>query len=122
MWSHAVTGRVIPDPLAFAAERRRRRLVVVAAKVKSHTQSHVLRRQMMELHRVVEIVGSVEGYEVATLCIPEIDVAVGQFERDVAVKLVGNAGVQSPGKIPFAERAAEGIAATQGAIAAIDTN
>jgi len=66
----------------------------------------------MEFHRVVEIVGAGERDEVAALGIAEVDVSIGELERDITIKLVGETGMQRPREIPFAGGAAKGVAAS----------
>src|SRR5674476_649130 len=66
---------------------------------------------MVEFHRVVDVVGAVERDKVAAARLAEIDVAVGELERDVLRQLVGKTGVQRPGKTPRTGGAAKGVAA-----------
>ena len=58
-----------------------------------------------------ELARDIKSGKVAALRIAEIDVPVRKLDRDIAPELICEAGVQRPGKIPLAERAAEGIAA-----------
>jgi len=68
---------------------------------------------MVEFHRIEEVVGAGEGDEVATLRIAQVDIAVGKLERNIAINLVGETGMQRPREIPFAGGAPEGVATSK---------
>src|SRR4029079_8850422 len=74
-----------------------------------HAQPDVLRRQVIELHRIVEIVGPIKHDEVAAARVSEIDIAIRELDRRVAPDLVSQAGVQGPREIPFARAVRIGV-------------
>src|SRR6478752_1795384 len=69
---------------------------------------------MMEFHRIVEIVGAVESDDITALRIAEVDISVGELDRGVAPKLIGQTGMQRPREIRLARRAGVGVAAAAG--------
>ena len=60
-----------------------------------------MRAQPLERRRVVVLVGAGIGDEVAGNGVPERHISVGEFDREILRHLVGQTGVQRPGKAPL---------------------
>jgi hypothetical protein len=62
----------------------------------------VVRRDVLEVHRVVDGIGAVEGHDVAGDAVAEMDVAIRELEGQVRRRLVGQTRMQRPGEVPLA--------------------
>src|SRR5882757_2070122 len=110
------TARENPAPLrlvksvgrsALADQRRRGRRRHVAAGP-AYAELDVLRGQVVELERTAAATESaIEGVAPAGDAVAEIEIAIGQFDREVLVDLVGKTGVSGPGEAGLGRRVGE---------------
>ena len=67
-----------------------------------------MRGNVLERRRIVDVVGAVEGLEIAGQAVAQVEIAIGKFDGEVRRDLVGNTRMQRPGEIPFRDAVAEG--------------
>src|SRR5262249_39750186 len=61
-------------------DQRRRRVDRFAVEIPANAESQILRSDVFERRRVVDVVGAVEGLQVAGYPIAHVDIAVSQFD------------------------------------------
>src|SRR5437870_10054668 len=101
------------------ADQRRRCVNLRAGQIPAHAELQVMRSDVLEGRRVVEVVGTVERAEVARQAIAHIEIAIGEFDREARRDLVGETGMRGPGEIPLRHVVAEGETRQRGTNAAI---
>src|SRR5438445_7260296 len=69
-------------PRLTFADQRRRRVNLRAGQIPAHAELQVMRSDVLEGRRVVDVVGAVERAEVARQAIAHIEIAIGEFDRE----------------------------------------
>ncbi len=67
----------------------------------AEAEPHVVRGDVLELHRIEHVVGAVGGDQIAGAAVAEIEIAVGKLERQRVRDLKAKAGIEGPGEVPF---------------------
>src|SRR5260370_13892222 len=69
-----------------------------------------MRGKALERRRIDDVVGAVEGLEIAGQAVAHVEITICEFDGEVRRDVVGNTGVQRPGEIPLRYVVAEGQA------------
>src|SRR3954447_11388014 len=93
--------------LAFADQRRRGRRHVAAGQVPADAELQILRDHIAELEGRGTSRGAVEEVALAVTGGTHVEIAVGQFNREVVADLVGDTGMHRPGEVGLGRAVSE---------------